>query len=123
MCKAELDGADAPEGSGGRQEVRLPADLSVRLVWVDMSQACAGWLRDVSASGARVSVSGKAGETRDVYLLAHLPGEREPRRIGAVLRWQVGDIVGLRFEPPVPPELVYAMAGLDGPPGNQAAVN
>ena len=116
MCEADRErGVETPDG---RQEVRFAADMSVRLVWVDMTQACSGWLRDVSASGARVSVSGAAGTTRDIYLLAPLPGEREPRRIGAVMRWQVGDIIGLRFEPPLEAALVHALAGLDGPPAN-----
>lgn len=118
MCEPEIEPQEVPDESGARQEVRLAADMAVRIVWVDMTQACRGWLRDVSASGARVSLIGEAGTTRDVYLLAHLPGERETRRIGAAVRWQVGDILGVRFDPPLEPELVYALAGLDGPPAN-----
>lgn len=118
MSKPEFDPQWAPEESGARQEVRLAAEMSVRIVWVDMTQACRGWLRDVSASGARVSLIGEAGATRDIYLLAQLAGEREMRRIGAEVRWQVGDILGVRFDPPLEPALVYALAGLDGPPAN-----
>jgi hypothetical protein len=110
MSDPQSDGPAGPEASGARQEVRLPADMAVRVVWVDMTQACGGRLRDVSDTGARVSISGTAGATRDIYLLAHLPGEAEPRRIGAVVRWQVGETLGVRFDPPLTPELVQALA-------------
>ncbi|MEQ9504684.1 MAG: PilZ domain-containing protein [Hyphomonas sp.] len=110
MSDPESDGPAEPEESVARLEVRLPADMAVRVVWVDMTQACGGRLRDVSETGARVAINGAAGETRDIYLLAHLPGEAEPRRIGAVMRWQVGETIGVRFDPPLTAELVEALA-------------
>ncbi|HEX9806549.1 MAG TPA: PilZ domain-containing protein [Alteraurantiacibacter sp.] len=109
---------EAPEGPGGRQEERLVADFGVRVVFVDMTHACAGRLRDVSASGGRVAIEGGAKAPRDIYLLARLPGEAEPRRMVAKVRWQVGETLGVRFDPPLAPALVYALAGLDGPPSN-----
>ena len=118
MSDPESDGQATPEVGGARQEVRLPADLAVRVVWVDMTQACGGRLLDVSQTGARVAINGAAGETRDIYLLAHLPGEAEPRRIGAVVRWKVGETLGVRFDPLLTPALMYALAGLDGPASN-----
>jgi hypothetical protein len=108
----------APQASGGRQEARLASSFAVRVVWVDMSHACHGRLRDVSTGGARIVAEGGEKPRGDIYLLATLPGEAEPRRIGARLRWQVGETLGVRFEPAIALELVFALAGLDGPPAN-----
>lgn len=105
-------------GLGTRQEARFASGFAVRVVWVDMTGACAGQLKDVSVKGARVRVEGECKPRGDIYLLAHLPGEAEPRRMAGKLRWQVGDTLGVRFEPALELALVYALAGLAGPPAN-----
>lgn len=118
MADSGFDREFALQASGVRQEARLASIFVVRVVWVDMSHACHGRLRDVSTGGARIVVEGGEKPRGDIYLLAHLPGEAEPRRIGGKLRWQVGETLGVRFEPAITLELVYALAGLDGPPPN-----
>lgn len=118
MADSGSDREIAPQASAGRQEARLVSVFAVRVVWVDMSHACHGRLRDVSTGGARIMVDGGEKPRGDIYLLANLPGEAEPRRIGGKLRWQVGETLGVRFEPAITLELLYALAGLDGPQPN-----
>lgn len=118
MADTEFGPEFAPAGLGKRQEARLPSAYGVRVVWVDMTGACSGRLKDVSSTGARIRVEGGCKPRGDIYLLALLPGEAEPRRIAGKLRWQVGDTLGVRFEPSIDLGLVYALAGLDGPPAN-----
>lgn len=107
-----------PQALGGRKEARLVSVFTVRIVWVDMSYSCHGRLRDVSPGGARIVAEGGEKPRGDIHLLANLPGEAEPRRIDAKLRWQVGETLGVRFEPAITLELLHALAGLDGPPPN-----
>jgi hypothetical protein len=102
-------------GPGARQEARLASGFAVRVVWVDMTDACTGRLKEISQSGARVVIEGGEKARGDVYLLAHLPGEAEPRRLVAKVRWQVGDTLGVRFDAPIDLPLFHALAGLEKP--------
>jgi hypothetical protein len=115
MADSEFGSFEMVAGPGGRQEARLASGFAVRVVWVDMTDACAGRLKDISQSGARVVIEGGEKARGDVYLLAHLPDEAEPRRLVAKVRWQVGDTLGVRFDAPIDLPLVHALAGLEKP--------
>jgi hypothetical protein len=113
MDHLELE--STPEATGARREGRFAADFDVRLVWVDMTYAGPARLVDVSLSGGRIVVSDRLKAPRDIYLVAYLPGEGEPRRLGGVVRWQVGETLGVRFDPPLSAATVRALARLNGP--------
>jgi hypothetical protein len=115
MADSEFGSFEMVAGPGGRQEARLASGFAVRVVWVDMTDACAGRLKDISQAGARVVIEGGEKARGDVYLLAHLPDEAEPRRLVAKVRWQVGDTLGVRFDAPIDLPLVHALAGLEKP--------
>ena len=115
MADSEFRPCGVPAGLGARQAARLVSGFAVRLVWVDMTEACDGRLKDVSMTGARIVVEGGEKARGDVYVLAHLAGEAEPRRLVAKVRWQVGDTLGVRFDRAIDLALVNALAGLDRP--------
>jgi hypothetical protein len=114
MSRTPPDPQPAPEAPASRQEARFASEFRVRLVWVDLSHACDARLKDISPGGARVVMSAPATAPRDVYLLAHLPGAAEPQRIVGQVRWQVGQAIGVRFEPELALETVRALAGAGG---------
>ncbi|MBI1398571.1 PilZ domain-containing protein [Hyphomonas sp.] len=113
MADTEFGSCEMTAGEGSRQEARLSSGFAVRVVWVDMTDACAGRLKDVSQSGARIVVEGGEKARGDVYVLAHLQGEAEPRRLVAKVRWQVGDTLGVRFDAPIDLPLVHALARVE----------
>lgn len=94
----------------GRREARFAADFPVRLVWTDLSQACAARLKDISPGGARVVMEAAVEAPASIYLLLHLPGDSEPRRLVGEVRWQVGAALGVRFDPPLPIGTARALA-------------
>lgn len=97
-----------------RREARFAADYPVRVVWSDLSHAGPGRLKDISPGGARVVMDEAAEAPGHVYLLVHLPGEAEPQRLAGEVRWQVGAVIGLRFDPPLQIEGVRTLAAAGG---------
>jgi hypothetical protein len=97
-----------------RREARFAADYEVRVVWSDLSHAGPGRVKDISPGGARVAMEGAVRAPDHVYLLVHLPGEAGPRRLAGEVRWQVGAVIGVRFEPPLPIEVVRRLAAAGG---------
>lgn len=115
MSRSASPEASETHAKAQRREARFAADFAVRLVWVDLSHAGAARLKDISPGGARVIMEESAEAPRDVYLLVHVPGAAEPQRLMGEVRWQVGPTVGVRFEPPLPIEIVRALAAASGP--------
>lgn len=109
---------ETPASRAGRREARFAADFPVRLVWTDLSQAYAARLKDISPGGARVVMEAAAQAPGSVYLLLHLPGESEPRRLVGEVRWQVGAALGLRFDPPLPIGTARALAAANDGAGD-----
>lgn len=97
-----------------RREARFAADFPVRVVWSDLSHAGPGHIKDISPGGARVAMDEAAEAPGHVYLLAHLPGEAEPQRLTGEVRWQVGAVIGVRFDPPLRIEVVRTLAAANG---------
>lgn len=97
-----------------RREARFAADYPVRVVWSDLSQAGSGRLKDISPGGARVVMEEAAEAPGHVYLLVHLPGEAEPQRLAGEVRWQVGAVIGVRFEPALEIAAVRRLAAAGG---------
>ncbi len=103
-----------PYAKAQRREARFAADYPVRVVWSDLSHAGPGRLKDISPGGARVAMDEAAEAPGHVYLLVHLPGESEPQRLAGEVRWQVGAVIGLRFDPPLRIEVVRTLAAMNG---------
>jgi hypothetical protein len=97
-----------------RREARFAADFPVRVVWSDLSHAGPGQIKDVSPGGARVVMAEAAAAPGHVYLLVHPPGEAGPQRLAGEVRWQVGAVIGVRFDPPLRIEMVRTLAAAPG---------
>lgn len=96
---------------------RRPIDLRARLLARDTQGeqfVVHGWMRDLSCSGAGVTLTSELPSGTEVVLCLRLPGQMGQLRLGAVIRRRQGFRAGLEFLPPTPEqrlqltELCYA---------------
>ncbi|MEQ8301170.1 MAG: PilZ domain-containing protein [Hyphomonas sp.] len=84
-----------------REVPRATIDSPGRVVLADMSETWNVTVRDVSVRGACLRLSGATDAPRAFYLLLNGWSDPVPIRTTCEKRWQVGDVVGVRFAEPL----------------------
>jgi hypothetical protein len=84
-----------------REMPRATIDSPGRIVLVDLSETRNVTVRDVSARGACLRLPGLSDAPGAFYLLLNGWSDPVPIRRTCEKRWQVGDVVGVRFAEPL----------------------
>lgn len=83
--------------SDSRQEARLPTHLGGRIVLADLTNSHDVTIRDISFGGAKLRLGDADALPQDFYLLLKCANDHDYVRPCCEKRWQVGDMVGVRF--------------------------
>lgn len=84
-----------------REVPRATIDSPGRVVLANLSETWDVTVRDVSVRGACLRLSRPADAPRTFYLLLEGASDAAPIRQTCEKRWQVGDVVGVRFAEPL----------------------
>jgi hypothetical protein len=84
-----------------RDVPRATIDSPGRIVLASLSETWDVTVRDVSVRGACLRLSGRAEAPRAFYLLLETGPDAAPIRQTCEKRWQVGNVVGVRFAEPL----------------------
>ncbi|KCZ48340.1 PilZ domain-containing protein [Hyphomonas pacifica] len=95
-----------------RRSLRVHRQVAGRIVLEDMSQARSVVIRNISMSGAALTVGEWPGLPNTFHLLMRTGPGGAASRLHCVVRWKIGPVIGVAFSEALPAGLLRSLTGV-----------
>ena len=95
-----------------RRSLRVYRQVAGRVVLEDMSQARSVVIRNISLTGAALTIGEWPGLADTFYLLVRASPGDEASRLHCRVCWKVGPVVGVAFSDSLPVDLLRRLTGI-----------